>query len=139
MLLCWRRPRHNDVVNLVQDSIGGDEIAFCHTGIFDLGSAVTGDAQMLARDGFDGAYEWPVGGYNASTADNIVDNVRLDLGLELGLALGGLGLDGLAELLKHIILGHKEREAIRFIGQQVGQIGLAHQLQELAVVGIGLQ
>lgn len=139
MLLRRRWSGHNDVVNLVQDSIGGDQIAFCNSGIFDLGTAVTSDAQMLARNRFDRAYKWPVGGYDASTADNIVDNVRLDLSFEFGLALGRLALAGHAELFEHIILGHKKRETIRFIGQHLGQIGLAHQLQELAVVGISFQ
>lgn len=95
---------------------------------------------MLTRNGFNGTHEWPVGGNDASTADHIVDNVRLHLRFQLGLGLcARLGFARLAELLEHIVLGHQQRKAIRLVRQQMGQVSLAYQLQEFAVVGIGFQ
>lgn len=131
---------HNDIVDLVQNSVGSHHIAFSNSGILDLRTAIACNAKMMTRDGFDGAHKWPIGGNDASTADHIVDNMRLDLSHKLGLTLCGRpGLAGLAQLIEYIVLGHQERKAVRIICQQMGQVRLADQFQEFGVVRIDLQ
>lgn len=138
MLLGWSG--HYDIIDLVQNSICGHNITLGDSSILNLWTTIACDAQMLTRNGFNGAHEGPIGRNDASTADNIVDNVRLDLRLQFSLGLCvRLGFARLTELFEHIVLGHQQREAIGFVCQQMGQVGLTHQFQEFAVVRIGLQ
>lgn len=138
MLLWWSR--YNDIVDLVQNSICGHNVTLGDSSIFNLGTTIASNAQMLTRNGFNGAHERPIGRNDASTADNIVDNVCLNLCLQLSLSLcARFRFARLTELFEHIVLGHQQRKTIRFVRQQMSQVSLAHQLQEFAIVGIGLQ
>lgn len=126
----------DDVVNLVNNSIRGDDIALGNASVLHLRATVAVQLQTLLIDGFRSANEWPIGLYDSGTANHVRDDVRSNDVIQIVRALHRF-IEPFLDFQEYVILRHKHGQTFVRGTEKFGEIRLFDQLQEHAVIGIG--
>lgn len=118
---------HTDhIVDLMNNSILGNNITFCYACILHLGAAITVQLQPLLVNGLDGADERPVGLDDSGAADDVRHDVRPDDVLQLFGVVHRLVVP-LLDLEEDVVFGHENGEALVGGVQEVREVGLLDQ------------